>query len=80
MKTHEIKYFCDRCNKEVTENEYMRKRRKLFVDIREERKYRFTREWKSLYSHSDSFELCEECRANLELWLEGKNVTAEQEG
>lgn len=80
MKTHEIKYFCDRCNKEVTENEYMRKRRKLFVDIREERKYRFAREWKSLYSYSDSFELCEDCRANLELWLKGKNVPTEQEG
>lgn len=30
--------------------------------------------------YSDSFELCEECRANLELWLKGKNVPTEQEG
>ena len=74
MKKIETHFYCDRCKKEVTENEYIRNRRRLLVKVREERKYIFAQKWKTMYAYNDEFELCEDCRENLELWLDGKNV------
>lgn len=74
MKIETVRHICDRCKKELNKSENVREKRRLLIKYRSEYAIVFDKKWKEYMSSRDYYDLCDECRENLEVWLSGKNA------
>ena len=66
-------YSCDRCGAELC-NGYSPSTLQFATETQMRYRIRFFKEWRNDFPITTTYDLCEKCREDLEVWLSGKNA------